>query len=604
MRTRAIVLTVVLITVGIVSVVAARPPSWKEGSEAVPQRETNVIACDETPYDPFTAAPMEPPPLVAIPTDVTISLEARKNEYFLGENILMDYRVSYKGDGTVTVGFGTGVDDNQLCAAVANNRAGDIVPQCRLKCSSGGHGGRVLRRGDTMTFTIPVMRYCAFEKPGRYRVRVIAHLGWSNDRSVAELETRPASDPRWAETTVDLVMPDADQARKVVTQMRGEARGVPERFYPKDGNRGVPDYADFSCLRYPVYLPILRELAEGREGYTNVLAGIANTRGPEATRELGRLLKHPDTAFVLNVAGALSERLPEPEEAVQRVRCIPNHIQDIDPQFGKDSWQAEFSVPVRDFATAAIRVKYPEWVRCGAFMLEAVGTANDMPAIISAIDATVPLAGTRGGFQDEEPLDPDCPMRQACEDLVFAAEAIAYRGALPLLEPRTSGEIVSYLAALRQQKKFRPKDWQELWRSWVRRGPAFVRQTALFRAVNPLPDELRQDFWSATREVIADSRNPSVIRLAADEALSRKFPPDQVLETLVDRLDTTPLFQYVYAFLNDIAQTGRAGDVRWECVAVPTAASLKTEKEAWKRFLKENGDRIRCGYRFSAFDIE
>lgn len=257
-----------------------------------------------------------------------ISLKPRKDKYFLGENILLDYRVLYEGEGRVDVWNPDGLRSD-YCHVMATNQAGQRVPECTMRFDEGGSGGSVLRRGVSDTLTIPLMRFCRLEKPGVYRVRAAFDLGWSKgDYSQPGAPAVPENDPRWAETSIIVAMPDDVQARRVVEHMR-QLRSAAHDAHPDCWNPS--DYADFTCLQYPVYLPILEELATGNGGDEEALTGIAHIPAPEATEALVRLLKHPNKAFALKVAGALNDRLPEPQAAQRGKRSNPVRLADADP---------------------------------------------------------------------------------------------------------------------------------------------------------------------------------------------------------------------------------------------------------------------------------
>ena len=88
-------------------------------------------------------------------------------------------------------------------------------------------------------------------------------MAWTDRRDpIAE------GDPRWAETVIEVGMPDDPQAGEVVEQML-QAKEDVARYQSAFCTLDIHDYADFTCLRYPVYLPILEKLAD----YLRVPAG-------------------------------------------------------------------------------------------------------------------------------------------------------------------------------------------------------------------------------------------------------------------------------------------------------------------------------------------
>src|SRR5262249_695418 len=129
-------------------------------------------------------------------------------------------------------------------------------------------------------------------------------------------------DPRWAEASFEVLMPDESQAKKVVERMLG-AKEKLERYWTWD----TPDFADFACLRYSVYLPVLEKMAADTPGGRNALLGIAHNPTPEATEALFRLLKTADNKSLTRVVAALCDRLPEPKGFARPDRHHPIQIE-------------------------------------------------------------------------------------------------------------------------------------------------------------------------------------------------------------------------------------------------------------------------------------
>jgi hypothetical protein len=252
--------------------------------------------------DPFGAGPTRPTPASqekqyrGFMPGTKITLQRRKDKYFLGENILLDYKITYDGEGALAIDMISGLRQPD-CYVIATDLAGNRVSDCTMKFDITGQSGGYVRRGHAATLTIPLMLYCRFEKPGVYRVRAAFDLYWSKkDHPGWSLPAIPKDDPRWAETSITLALPDATQARQVVEQM------CRNRLCAHDSHDNqpyrnwwvIPEYADFTCLQYPVYLPILGELASGKRGDKRALVGITHIPTPEAAVTLLRLLKDAD----------------------------------------------------------------------------------------------------------------------------------------------------------------------------------------------------------------------------------------------------------------------------------------------------------------------
>lgn len=566
--------------------------------------KNHAVIIDPFAADPYVSAKPAPQEKVSHRwlLGTAITLKPRKTTYFLGENVLLDYTISYKGDGRLSVWNPHGLR-SEYCHLVVTEEAGKRVPQSTLNYDEGGSGDSVLRRGQSATLTIPLMRFCRLEKPGVYRVRAAFDLGWSKgDYSQQGAMDIPENDPRWTETSIVLVMPDAAQSRQVVEHMHRM------RVNAQDHRVGCwepPDYADFTCLQYPVYLPILMELVTGKDGDEKALTGIAHVPTVEATQALVRLLKHPNKAFALQAAGALNDRLPEPQPAKRGERTNPVELKDADPELVKHTWRGDLATPVRQFAVGVLSESGPTPLRCGAFMLEAVGTAEDIPALTAALDRSIlVMEGAKAKSPEEFDPQPISPARQSFADLVRAVAALAARGAQPPPNPSTSGEIIHFLLAIAERNDFRPSGWEKWWGDWVGHGSPYVREVALFNSPRPLPESLHEQSQTGLRTLIAATKEPSVVFRAAQVAFDQKIPADEILGMLVDRLDSPALFRYLYAFMADILRTGKPEQLWWYCMPDPTQAQAVSAKTAWKRFLKENGQAIREGKRFYLGDFE
>ena len=69
-----------------------------------------------------------------------ITLKARKTKYFLGENILLDYQISYDGDDALDVGTATGLGFPD-CIVAATDQAGNRAPESTLEFCCTGQSG-------------------------------------------------------------------------------------------------------------------------------------------------------------------------------------------------------------------------------------------------------------------------------------------------------------------------------------------------------------------------------------------------------------------------------------------------------------------------------
>jgi hypothetical protein len=533
-----------------------------------------------------------------------IDLKARKAHYFLGENILLDYQVEYHGEGALVVGTVTGLGSPD-CTVIVLDSGGKKVPASTRKFRATGQSGRFLRRGDSQGFTIPLSYYCRLEKPGKYRIRAAHNLFWSH-QGVAIAE----GDPRWTEVTIEVRMPDEAEAGKVVEQMlraREDVRIYQRAFCTWE----TSDYADFACLRHPVYLPILEKLVEDVRGDRRALLGIAHNPTPEATQALLRLSTTRDRGRLKRVVAALCDRLPEPKGVHRQNRRHPIQVEiaddggldarDADPALVKTSWQGDFSAPTRKFARELLMDDDFELVRCAAYVLEAVGIQEDMPDLAAAVSRLVPLVER---VEQPQSVGEVAPVGQACLDATHAIEAMAARGVDPKADPRTPGEVIHFVSTVKQRKEFRPEGWERRYQGWVLEEPPYVRDFVLFNGPRPLPNALIDVYRDGTRKVIATT-NDQTIHAAVRSALELGVPVDELLGMLADRMDCEgPIHDRIYASAVDLLETGKHERVRLRCMPPLSKGERAAVQARWREFLKEHGQAIRNGKRFDSSSPE
>ena len=518
-----------------------------------------------------------------------IALKPRKAKYFLGENILLDYQISYDGDGALEIDSVDGIG-TYACTVIATDREGKQAPAPALEFNCHGQSGRPLRRGDSITLSIPLIYYCRLEQPGTYCIRASYNLYWSELGSAI-----PQDDPRWAEATIEVGMPDAGQAKQVVEHMRRLEKDVD---YYRDGTWETPDYANFACLQYPVYLSILEQLANDKEGDKRALLGITHNPTPEATEALLRLLKDVDKDRVKQITASLCDRLPDPQGVNRPNRRNPIRFADAESKLVKRSWRGDFAFPVRRFARTMLNDDDPTTVRCAAYILEAVGTREDMPALLAAVSRLVPIVEKT---KPPEYIGEIAPIREACRDATFAIEALAASEVEPTTDPQTAGEIIHFLLMVKQQKDFRPISWEKHCANWVRNESPYVREFVLFNTPRPLPGSLLEPYRESLRKVIATTREQTTIHVAVRCALELKIQVDEILGMLVEKLDADEpqLYFHLFNCFGDLLKTGRHDRVFMSCTQVPNKKQMASLKDAWKRFLQDQGQAIRNGKHFN-----
>jgi hypothetical protein len=182
----------------------------------------------------------------------------------------------------------------------------------------------------------------------------------------------------------------------------------------------------------------------------------------------------------------------------------------------------------------------------------------------------------------------------------YAVEAMAGRGVDPKAAPQTPGEIIHFIATLKQRKDFRPKDWEKRCRDWVANESPYVREFVLFNTPRPLPGSLLDTYRDGTRKVIATTHDQTMIHLAVRGALELKIPVDELLGMLVGRVDSEEpqLYAHIYSCLRDLLETGAHENADWACTPHLGKKELAVMRARWRQFLKDQGQAVRNGKRF------
>lgn len=240
---------------------------------------------------------------------VCVSLHPLKRRWWLGENILIHFQVKNCGTLPFKVSFGgdyRGASRHLRFKVRATDQNGQLVadPDPTGFNMGGLSSSPQLKPGESFFHTLPLARYARFEKAGVYRVRIAHDLGWKGRPSKGQIT---ANGPRWAETRIQLRMPTPKQAAQVVHEMAALPTDPNSTFGKKSRN-----YADFTSLRYAVYLPILLRRTQTPKGDIQALWGISQIPTPAATAALLKLARHPNQKFAQQAVGSLSYRLPDP----------------------------------------------------------------------------------------------------------------------------------------------------------------------------------------------------------------------------------------------------------------------------------------------------
>ncbi len=199
------------------------------------------------------------------PAPATVSIELDRTEYFLGENVLLQFCIENTGKKGFKIDLGgdyRGASRALRFSVEAFDAAGRLCddPDPSEFCMGGIGYSPMIEPGKKHYESVPLLRYRRIDNPGVYKIQV-SHdgVGWGD-----------TPDRQWpvAETIIKFSRPTEDDARKLIRAMLR----APANHGLTSGEKNPP-YRDFSVLRDPAYLPVLREYA--REKSEEALEGSA-----------------------------------------------------------------------------------------------------------------------------------------------------------------------------------------------------------------------------------------------------------------------------------------------------------------------------------------
>lgn len=423
-------------------------------------------------------------PVQTVPEGAQVLLETDRKEFFLGENVLVDFILKNSGPLSFTLEFGgdyRGASRALRFKVSAVDEAGQTVadPDPEPMCMGGLGGTHPLEPGKTWTQSLALMRYCKIEKPGIYVIRASHDFGWTE----GEL-SYPVG-----EIKIALRMPDPAQAEKLVEEM--EKR-------PDDPNSTMGEagenYADFSCLRWPVYLAPLSQRAW--KGEVRALQGLGSMETSDATAELIKLLDHPDEEIVLKTALTLNLRLPDPEwkgELGSRGPFMDGRDK-LRKELVRQSWDPKFVPDIRRAAAALLERSSPGAVSAGAFMMQSVGTSEDAPKVLGALERSLKGLPSRKG-KDDNVLNPPEPVGE----LLRAMKMLGRRG-FENSDPQTAGTRLAWLDSLPPDSARYPEHWEDRFGLMLKDACPLIRE----KAVALLPSILNETLRAQLRAAFSD----------------------------------------------------------------------------------------------------
>jgi tetratricopeptide (TPR) repeat protein len=469
-----------------------------------------------------------------------VKLTARfdRDQYFLGENVLVSFVLENTGSKPLKIDTGS---DYRFAPRSMRFRVKAIGPDGKLcedpfpdaTCEGGLGGTTVLQKGERFTESVPIMRYCRIDSPGKYKITVSHDFGWKLPEQRIPLAT--------AEVT--FVMPSAEQARTVVERMCKVEKDPSARL--------SPDFQDFHTLRYAVYLPILKEMVKNesasaakeasgnpgaampKEGY-KALDGIGEIATPEATATLIEFGQSTNPTLALKAMQTLNLRLPDPmwQGKIGGRSPFENPMNNERQRLNRLTWRPEFETAARKIGRSFLERSDVAGLQCGAFIMECIGKNEDLNALEGALDGSI--AQTREMKKEQCYPRP----RGATGELMRAATLMIQRGAEAPRDPHSYGQCALFLTAIGESSSFRPAGWQETCKRLLQHEIAYIREQALLT----LPQPYDSSEKSLILKLVQDKDED--VQIAASNAISKEADPlykDAVLAMMRESTETIHL---------------------------------------------------------------
>jgi len=544
-------------------------------------------------------------------TNVTAELQFEKPTFFLGENVIGYYGVVNKGRDAITISTGGdygGAPRPLRFIVHAVDDAGEPVddPYTSAIDMGGLCGASRIEPGKTFWIPISLPRYCHFTKPGTYTVTVYHDLGWDQQKYYGGYPSHnllPTDHKApFATGTVTLVMPTAAQAREVAATMTK----LPESYTQEE--RGKP-YADFFAMRYPVYLPVLTELAQN--GNAHAIEGITAMPTPEATPVLAQLADSKNAEIARVAFRGLQIRLP-PAGSIRgwgnELRGFPDVV-----------WKESLARELRETAWTWLASMDRQRIYRGGDLLMRVGSKEDLPRLLPIFDRT--LVATKAVPEEQNAY---LRTATACWALREAVDELLRRGAVAPNAPLTTAQRLCMLRAMVQSPAYKPVGWQQSAATLLTSPIPFVRMTTMEnlpvplepRFIAPVAVALRStqvsdQFWAASlaarakapelgdavMDLLAITTDHFTIGEAYGAAIACGVARDRRIEACIRRLDDPKVAMQYYQNLSELITPWHLSSYH-DPIDKDTAVKLKA---AWEAFFAAHKDEIRNGV---VFDVE
>ena len=539
-----------------------------------------------------------------IPAGAKIELVADRTEFFLGENILLYYRITNTGDTAFSIEVGGdyrgGARAYRFKIMAVDAKDQPVEDPAPTQYDMGGISPNAhLEPGEVWHENVPVLRYRKLDQPGEYEIEAYHDLGFGD---------RQEDDPRTKSISLKLQAPQEADARKILKAMQ-ELKSYGGDTWGKKGRGKV----DFTLLTHPVYLPLL----EG-QGDSDAVTALSHMPGVEATQALLRLTDRKDNLTAAMAGLAISTRIsPASKLPGKQTLGAPWSPQGRPPIIA-DSWRAEFAAPVREQAHKLLGRSDDHAVIAAAALLMQLGDDKDLKTLLSSLDPVVKRATAPATNKDHHE-GPRWTLRQ----ILIAFEHFASRGIRLGAAPESTAEYLAFTATLRADPK---PGFEKILAAALQHPHPLAREAAVRRLPDPLPPSL-------PTHVLALMADPdSKVRSAACEVANNlKLPGgrEQALKAIaksedhwtiwmaVDtgvrdggRVECAKLLADRFAELSNHPQyfslhimghlcritTGGHMSGSWHFLKAPDGRKrARAIRDAWKEMIDEHADDLRAG---------
>jgi HEAT repeat protein len=350
-------------------------------------------------------------------------------------------------------------------------------------------GPRTLKPGEQHDQSLRLQNYVLVDRPGAFTVRVTHDFGW---------QATPDMPLPVAAAKIMIALPTPSQAEQRVNAAASGQDALRDHELGSYWHK-----TNFRYLSHPVFLPALEKQAAA--GNVRALEGVQRMPTTNATLALARLLANDDTNVVHAAALFLARRKPP--------RMVNGHPRLPFGSFGATEtgitnfWRSEVAEPLRLAAGKLLRSTNTSHVRTGAFVIEAIGTAEDGALVLDALTPVLSHWRLR-----EKPEENILNTPGAGDALIAALAGLRERG---WRAPRNGGvnTILARFLELGDPRVPRRDGWEQTLEAFFTQNPPMLREAAV-RAL-PKPPTGK---WEKLLMDALNDRDRGVMRAACTAA--------------------------------------------------------------------------------------